>query len=230
MNPKYRVETISIDEIVFHDLVFEHPEQTKEEYQALYDDIAQNGQLVPVILYRNKLVDGRHRYLSLKDQGVTTIIVQHLPNNLRLEEVRECVIGVEIRRKLTGAQTAIKAYRYALESGISLSDGARKFGINKSRVSEAKKIITSLLTGKQVDKLYSDGFVILNNGKKYVSLKSIIAYYTENKVPKEGTREYGDNKEDIDTFIDSLIDKGDTSGLTYVISRGKSALIDLISE
>jgi ParB-like chromosome segregation protein Spo0J len=44
-----------------HSLTETHPVMSIEQYEAFKADIAKNGQMQPVIAYRDKIVDGRHR-------------------------------------------------------------------------------------------------------------------------------------------------------------------------
>ena len=54
----------------YHEVADIFPMMNEDEYGRLKDDIAINGQLEPVILYENKILDGRNRYKALCDIGL----------------------------------------------------------------------------------------------------------------------------------------------------------------
>ncbi|WP_081057895.1 ParB N-terminal domain-containing protein [Burkholderia vietnamiensis] len=45
------------------------------EFEALKEDIRQNGQQVPISLYHNKVVDGRNRLRACRELGITPLFV-----------------------------------------------------------------------------------------------------------------------------------------------------------
>jgi hypothetical protein len=94
-----------------HSLTETHPVMSIEQYEAFKADIAKNGQMQPVIAYRDKIVDGRHRLRALTDLGIATIKVTNLPNNLTLDEVKQKVVSTEKRRHQSPTQLAINGYR-----------------------------------------------------------------------------------------------------------------------
>jgi len=127
---------------VLHKLAEAHPAMLEENYKALRLDIEQKGQLEPVIRYRSKIVDGRHRLQALKDLGIEVIKCNDLPRNISLDEVKDIVISSEIRRHETPTQLAVKAYYYSKEhKGFTQKKAAEKFGVDLKRVSELSSIV-----------------------------------------------------------------------------------------
>ena len=94
-----------------HPLTETHPVMSVEQYEAFKLDIAKNGQLQPVIMYRGKIVDGRHRLRALKELGVAQVVATSLSNNLTLQEVEAKVVSTEKRRHQSPTQLAIRGYR-----------------------------------------------------------------------------------------------------------------------
>src|SRR5271166_323647 len=45
-----------------HDACKIFPDMSRDEFQALCDDIAKRGQLDPIVTHDNMIIDGRHRY------------------------------------------------------------------------------------------------------------------------------------------------------------------------
>lgn len=105
------MEYIKIADIKLHKLTETHPVMSSEQFEALTKDIEENGQLQPVLVYRGKIVDGRHRYRALTLLGREDIKVQLLANNLTLDDVIKLVNSTEMRRHQSPTQLAIKGYR-----------------------------------------------------------------------------------------------------------------------
>ena len=105
------MERIRLDEITLHRITETHPMMSVEQFDALKSDIELNGQLQPAIVYRGKIVDGRHRYKALTQLGKEDIKVVRLQNNLTLDEVTNLVNSTEMRRHQSPTQLAIKGYR-----------------------------------------------------------------------------------------------------------------------
>jgi hypothetical protein len=53
-----------------HPLLANFPLYTIEQYAALKASIATDGQLVPIVLYKGRILDGRHRYRACLDLGI----------------------------------------------------------------------------------------------------------------------------------------------------------------
>ena len=134
------MEQLKIATVSLHELTKTHPVMTTEQFTALKNDIAANGQKVPVLLYRGKIVDGRHRYKALTQLGRDTILANSLPNNMTLQEVKSEVESTELRRHQTPTQLAIKAYRM-YESGILQAEALAKTGASKGNLSYVTQLI-----------------------------------------------------------------------------------------
>lgn len=105
------MEQIRLNEVTLHKITETHPVMSTEQFEALKNDIAINGQLQPALVYRGKIVDGRHRYMALTQLGKESIKVTRLQNNLTLDEVINLVNSTEMRRHQSPTQLAIKGYR-----------------------------------------------------------------------------------------------------------------------
>ena len=81
------MEIININEVTLHKLTETHPIMGDSQFAALVEDIKNKGQLQPVLVYRGKIVDGRHRLRALKLLAKETIKVERLNNNLTIDEV-----------------------------------------------------------------------------------------------------------------------------------------------
>jgi hypothetical protein len=111
------------------------------QFDALKNDIKMNGQLVPITLYRGKLVDGRHRLRALKEISALTVDCVSLPNNLTLQEVKSKVLSTEIRRHQSPTQLAIKAYRLWKASDITQEVALTSTGASRTNLKLVNNIV-----------------------------------------------------------------------------------------
>lgn len=176
-------------DLTLHMLVSKTPKMNTENYNAVKRDIEVNGQKDPVIVYRGKIIDGRHRWLMLQELEVDIIYYVELPNNTTIKELKAIVFSKEARRHESPAQLAIGAY-YELTSDDSdyktLADVADVFGIPRPRVSEVKQIavtygrmdiLTTIFNGDRFD-------VGTPYKPKYTdSLPAILNWLRENSSP-----------------------------------------------
>lgn len=122
------MEEVKLNDIGLHKITETHPVMTPEQFDALKNDIKINGQLQPAIVYRGKIVDGRHRYRALTELGAETIKINRLQNNLKLEEVTNLVNSTEMRRHQSPTQLAIKGYRLYKLGNLTQKDIPSRVG------------------------------------------------------------------------------------------------------
>ena len=138
------IKSITPNLLTLHPEALATPKMSGIAYDALKRDIEINGQLDPVITYRGKIVDGRHRWLIIQELGIDFIKYIELPNNTTIAQLRRLVQSKETRRHETAGQLAIRAYRLYTQKDSefsSMSAAADAVGANRKRVSEVKKII-----------------------------------------------------------------------------------------
>lgn len=122
------MEQVRLDEVELHKITETHPVMSREQFEALKNDIEINGQLQPAIVYRGKIVDGRHRYKALTQLGEESIKITRLQNNLTLDEVTNLVNSTEMRRHQSPTQLAIKGYRMYKAGKLTQKDIPSKVG------------------------------------------------------------------------------------------------------
>jgi len=82
------------------------PGMAKAEFEALVADIKQNGQLEPIVIHKNMILDGRHRYNACQQLGQSPITAEW--NGHGTPE--SFVISMNLlRRHLTESQRAVIA-------------------------------------------------------------------------------------------------------------------------
>ena len=171
---------IDIEGLKIHPLANTNPPMSSALYEGFKLDVAQNGQLVPVILYRGKLVDGRHRLKALKAAGRSTIKVEHLPNNMSLDEVAKVIKSTETRRHQSPTQLAIRAYYY-WKGGMKQEEALVASGASKTNLAYVINIVKMgrldiidlLVEGEKFDVSRS------SYSKPTESLSAIVAYLKE---------------------------------------------------
>lgn len=173
-----KIEYLQPETVAHHEIADKHREMSDEEFQALKLDIEQNGQLVAIITYRGKLVDGRHRQRALIELGIDRMKAEALPNNLSIKEVEDRVMSTENRRMDTPLQKSIRAYMYYKEhkDEMTQSDVAEKFGVARTYISLASKLET-LIGSAKLRRLYELGYMYIGSGtrkKKYMNLQTIL--------------------------------------------------------
>jgi hypothetical protein len=134
------IKKISISNLILHKLANEHPEMTEVEFERLKESISEIGQLEPILIYRGKIVDGRHRFWAFESLGLNEILVKEIPANTPLDTVKEIVFGSEVRRHQTATQKAIKAWWATQEDGITYREAEVKFMTSRTMISACRYI------------------------------------------------------------------------------------------
>jgi len=165
------MEILNVNELVLHPLAESTPLMSTEQYEALKTSIEAIGQQDPILVYRMKIIDGRHRWLILQELGISTIKVDKLPNNTTMEELNAVVTAKEVRRHETASQLAIRAYRLSLQDGYTQLSAANALGANRKRVGEAKKIIETYGRGDIIE--------LIHQGKKFNTGSDKVPFYTD---------------------------------------------------
>lgn len=193
------MEIMQTNEMELHELTKTHPVMDDAQYSAFKLDIENNGQIQPVLLYRGRIVDGRHRLRALTELGIETIKTEKLANNLTLDKLKEIVNSTEVRRHQTPTMIAAKAYRLYV-GGMKQADAATKAGsslTNLKRVAQIANlgrndIITTLEQGGKVNissdgrfPMMSDSLLAIVNKIKDDNAFLMTALGVEDKEPEE---------------------------------------------
>lgn len=177
---------LDITTLSIHDEALSTPRMLDVQYEALKSDIEQNGQLDPVVIYRGKIVDGRHRFLILNELNIKTITCFKMPNNATLSDIKKLVRSKETRRHETATQLAISALRHIIKSNdkMTQADASKMFGVGIKAIGFAKKILIDYKREDLLDILFDGGKI--NIGTSYNpfmsdSLKTIVNWLDDNK-------------------------------------------------
>ena len=109
---KNNVRTMQVDQVEIHELAHLTPTMTKEDFTRLKLSIKEHGQENPIMLYRGKCIDGRHRVKALRELGIELVTYESENSQLSIDDVRDKILHVyENRRHETPTQKAIMAWR-----------------------------------------------------------------------------------------------------------------------
>jgi transcriptional regulator with XRE-family HTH domain len=209
-----------------HIIASEHREMSDEEFESLKLSIEENGQLVPIITYRGKLVDGRHRQRALIELGINEMKSIVIANNTPLEDVRSKVIGTEMRRTDTPTQKTIRAYKFYKDSHgeYTQEEVAQKFGVSRTSISLAKKL-ESIAGSETLDKFYENGYVYIGYGqnkKKYTNIQTVIrALKTEAEDVVE-SKEISESLKMVYSQMSDFAKVEDLASLSMIMNRAKN--------
>jgi hypothetical protein len=146
--------TKRIGQYEIHPLAELFPPMPDDQYQALKADIAENGQSEDIIIWQDKLIDGRHRLRACLELGIQ-------PDTAELDDSCDPYIYVIThnlhRRHLTESQRSMVAARLATLKrgdvktqrdssdlpigGPSIEDAAKLLSVGERSVARAKQVI-----------------------------------------------------------------------------------------
>jgi len=146
------------------------PMADEVEQAVLTQDIADNQQQDPIVLWHGKVIDGRCRQKSLVMLG-SHIMYRELDDKLTEAEVRIYVKSVNTRRNLSHTQKVISAVRDSLRPGSGNNlKVARAWGISEGLLKNGKFIakhrpefIQPLFDGHSVNIVSAEGFDTTSN-------------------------------------------------------------------
>lgn len=180
---------MSLTEVEIHDLANLTPSMTEAEFKGLKLSIHENGQQMPIKMYRGKCIDGRHRVKALRELGVTEVLYENENSQLSLEDIRTKILTVyERRRHQTPTQKAILAYREyqrVRESGDKIGQGAvaESLGTTIKQLGRAKQL--DEVAGKDIVELLFQGNRINIGTEAHPnntdSLDSLINYFKKHR-------------------------------------------------
>ena len=185
---------INVNELDVHQEANATPVMTQEQYVALKIDIENNGQIDPVILYRGKIIDGRHRLKIAKELGHIQILTVSIPNNSTIADIKSIVKSKETHRHQTPTQLAIYAMKHLQKHNEDIRnkdkqmtqlDAANEFGVVVKQIGRAIRIETKLKRPDIIDSLYAGNKINIGTAHRPLmtdSLQSVINYLESTKV------------------------------------------------
>lgn len=140
------------EQLQFHPLANVFPLIDGSEFEAFCEDISNNGQREPIVIFEGKILDGRNRYRATRSLNITAKTISYEGEN-----PLEFVLSMNMyRRQLTVAQRSIIAAQIvcrepdqaqaeqgdasSLHSGIGLAQAATLLGISERSISSASRV------------------------------------------------------------------------------------------
>ncbi len=149
-NKIYEISPLGLELHPLAEMMRLHTDAEREQMRQSFIEL---GQLVPIVLYKGRVVDGRHRLWTTLDLGLESIMVMKLDSNLTLDEVEEIVLQLQGGRQLTPSEKAIQAYLIMEKKSISMRAAAKKCASSKTLISKVKFIV-DILGLKKVRDMY----------------------------------------------------------------------------
>ena len=184
----YQLVEIDPRHLEIHELAGNNPMMPGDQYIEFIKKF-ENGfdkNVSHIVLYKGKVVDGRHRTRVCKELGIK-LWARNLPGTMTLQEVEEFVDNTENRRHQTATQRAIGAYKYYKlmgESGnpVSQEYAAAKKLSSRKHLARAQKL-AELIGDKLIDSLYNGNKLKVINPQSGMpnqtdSLTVLINYFT----------------------------------------------------
>ena len=135
------------------------------EQQALTEDIKKNGQNEPVVLWRDKIVDGRCRQLACTTLNLP-LKTRELDSKLQEAEVAKIVKSLNTRRNLTETQKIVSAYLEQQRTGQTNGQIAQDWAIAVRSLQNFKYVATH--RPELVEPLFNgDSVKIIDPDKEY---------------------------------------------------------------
>jgi hypothetical protein len=211
---------IKVENIEVHELANITPVMTDIAFESLKTSIKANGQQVPIVMWKGKCVDGRHRIKALRSLGIEEVSYIEEDENKTEEDIRVLVLDVlENRRHQTTTQKAILGYREytkAKKEGVKLSMGAAASKVSSTRLQVSRVRDLFELSGtKFIDILFDGGSINIGTTaqpKNTDNLLSIITFLkaritdiAESSTPSAASEDFTDAELDtINLTIENL--------------------------
>lgn len=135
-----------------HELCKLFPVMSGEQFDALIEDIRDNGLQSPIILFEGKILDGRHRYKACVNLGIDADVEEYegddplayvISHNLarrHLDESQRAMIAGKIANMKAGDNRFTIAAPIGA-SKISKADAAKRLNVGTKSVERARKVL-----------------------------------------------------------------------------------------
>ena len=205
------------------------PMANMAEQAALTEDIRENGLREPVILWRNKIVDGRCRQKACLATGVR-IKARELDDDLTEEDVMVVVKSFNTRRNLSTTQKLISACKETFNpknKAKSIIGLAKAWSVSHTLLKNARYIYTE--RNEFIEPLFQGGCVTIvgSNGKETQTNK-ISAIYAYLKRLEENANRNDDHGWNPDAQIKTQAGKEWYYGVIKSIAKDTSVPIRMM--
>ncbi len=213
-----------IGQYEIHPLAELFPPMPDDQYQALKADIAENGQSEDIIIWQDKLIDGRHRLRACLELGIQ-------PDTAELDDSCDPYIYVIThnlhRRHLTESQRSMVAGKLAtLKVGrpseekapigaLSIEDAAKLLSVGERSVDRAKQVIEH--GSKAVVDAVESGEIPVSFAAKFVTEEP--DKKTQTELVKQGKAAMKEHITERSPFVDDIQEREEASSVAYIKQR-----------
>lgn len=156
----------------WHELSYTEPKMSDSDYEALKEDIQLLGKVHnPVLIYENKILDGRHRQKACEELDFL-MPIKKLTKEYNISDLREVVRSIHMARNKTQNQKIIQAYRFKQTvSNVTWEDAAQRHGVKVLAIKRINTLYNLLRDNNhekdfyEIMRLFEYGIVL--NEKKF---------------------------------------------------------------
>ena len=203
-----------MDTYKFHDIANMYPMAMPSEFELLKQSIKDKGQKQPIIIYDNKILDGRNRYKACQELSIEPIYeVINVTDDEALDYSIELNSGRrnldKSQKAMVGAYSIIKS-RLNGSNKIKISDASKVYGVSDKYIKDALFILDN---NEKVAQQVFDGLESVSSAKKRV----------QNILCKESDIEY------IEKYLGTISgDEEIVDTYGYLFGLEKSELVNII--
>ena len=163
------------------------PPMTHDQFLGLKKSIERNGQREPIVVWNDRIVDGRHRLKACQELGIEPVVKRFTGN---YQQAVSAAFAANVnRRQLGTGQLALLAAQLAtrkpgqtkvakqIEAVLSQPEAAALFGVSRDAVQKACRLVrgnnTALLDGVHTGSMtLNEAYVTANTGKTGLRVKT----------------------------------------------------------
>jgi len=132
----------------FHEIANMFPMMAVDEFEQLKQDIETHGLIEPIVLFENKILDGRNRFLACGEAGVkphyeyykgdepVSYVVSKNLHRRHLNETQRGVVAEKIADMKGGERTDL----IPIGTKFSMDDAAKKMNVGRTTVARVRKV------------------------------------------------------------------------------------------
>lgn len=151
---KAQIEYIDVSRYKFkhHSASKVEPLMSKEDYESLKHNIVEIGRVhTPVIIYNDKVLDGRHRQKVCVELNYT-MPIKRLTGNYNQMSLEEVVRSIHMNRNKTKIQRDIQAYRFKQTvANVTWKEAALKYSTSESSIKRINSIANFMKKHSMID-------------------------------------------------------------------------------
>lgn len=217
---------VKIEDYNFHELCLIFP-FNQELIDELVKDIKENGQIEPIMMYKNEVLDGRHRVHACIKLNMIPLSM-NLPMDI---DPKAYVVAKNMKRRDLSAveriETALKLDKWNTNIINSKTNALIEYKHNKKIAIQAKSTPETVKKVKEIIKIAKTNPKIKEALEKAKKTKiSIDTVYTQAKNPKKTIKQIQKEKEPIEREINNKL-RENLSSLKQIYKFVKERCIEL---